>query len=231
MKVLALSSSRAGHSGYLETCIPYIQNLLGDSPLRLAFIPFAATGDYEEYCQKVKTALSWLPYKVELVSEKNAKTILDNCDAIVVGGGNTFKLLHDLYEFELLDLIRRKLRDGTPYIGWSAGSNILGISIGTTNDMPIIQPKSFEALGIFPFHINPHYYNVSIDDYNGETRDMRIEEFLSLNQDETVIAIPEGSAIQMEGTKITYHGVMEGYRFSVFQEKVNKVLLTEGLDV
>lgn len=228
MNVLALSSSRAGHSGYLEPGLPLIEKLLGTKARRLAFIPFASTDSYDDYFDKVKSALSWLPHSVEMVHEKNAAPILKTCDGILVGGGNTFKLLHDLYEHELVDLIRSRVKQGVPYIGWSAGSNILGTSIGTTNDMPIIQPKSFEALGIFPFHINPHYFNQTIEGQNGETRDMRIEEFLQQNPETTVIAIPEGCALLMEGRKINYRGAIEGFHFSYASSAMRKRIIANG---
>lgn len=228
MNVLALSSSRAGHSGYLEPGLPLIEKVLGKKALHLAFIPFASTGSYDDYFEKVKSALSWLPHSVEMVFEKNAAQTIKSCDGILVGGGNTFKLLHDLYELDLVDLIRNRVKQGMPYIGWSAGSNILGASIGTTNDMPIIQPKGFEALGIFPFHINPHYFNQSIEGHNGESRDQRIEEFLQQNPDTTVIAIPEGCAITMSDGKTLYHGAIEGYQFSNDKTEINKSPLPDG---
>lgn len=213
MKILALSSSRSGNSNYLEPAFPFIKELFGAGHLHFAFIPFATACGYQEYHQKVKEGLASVPFSIDLVTEGNAKELIKNAEGIIVGGGNTFKLLHDLYAQDLIELIREKVRGGTPYIGWSAGANILGATIGTTNDMPIIQPKSFEALNIFPFQINPHYHNEVIPGFNGETRDQRIIEFLRLNTSATVIGMPEGSALLTSREKTIYRGEKTGFHF------------------
>jgi dipeptidase E len=127
-------------------------------------------------------------------------------------------LLHDIYELNLLELIRDKINSGTLYIGWSAGANILCPAIATTNDMPIIQPKSFNALGLFPFQINPHYFNNQPAGFNGETRDQRLEEFLKMNPGISVVGLPEGSGIKMENNTAKYIGEVPGVLF-LQQEK------------
>lgn len=231
MQVIAISSSRAGNSAYLEPAIPLLKNVFKEKSLNLAFIPFATTDSEEEYFQKVKNAIGTLRLSLEVVTLKNAHDTLARCDGIVVGGGNTFKLLHDLYASDVIDLIKRRVRGGTPYIGWSAGSNILGPTISTTNDMPIIQPKSFQALGIFPFQINPHYYNESISGFNGETRDRRIEEYLSLNKEASVVAIPEGSALIVNNEKTIYQGKAPAFHFFHRMPDMGKDEIVNGQEI
>ncbi len=214
IRILAFSSSRFGNSEYLETNIPVIGNFIGSKTTNIAFIPFAtADNNYEEYGLHVMDALQKLPYKIEIVFPQNAKKVIEKSEVIMVGGGNTFKLLHDIYDLNLLDLIRDKVNAGVPYISWSAGSNILCPTIGTTNDMPIIEPKSFNALGLFPFQINPHYYNQKAEGFNGETRDDRLEEFLQMNRGISIVALPEGTGLQQENKVLKYLGKDEGVLF------------------
>lgn len=210
-KILVFSSSRAGNSGYLETAIPDIKAFLGDAALHIAFIPFAAvTIDYHEYFKRVSDALAGLQYHIDVVLPETAKAQLTEADVIMTGGGNTFKLLSQVYDTQVLDVIRNKVDAGTPYIGWSAGSNITGPTICTTNDMPIVEPKSFNALGFFPFQINPHYYNQKPEGFNGETRDERLTEFLFENPGTPVVCLPEGTALKYENSVLTFIGQTTG---------------------
>ena len=226
-KILAFSSSRAGNGGYLETAIPLIKQFLGDNSLQIAFIPFASVDSPEDYFNAVKSALNILPHAINLITHQNAKTIIDS-DVIMVGGGNSFKLLHDLYNTEVLELIRNMILAGTPYIGWSAGSNILSPAISTTNDMPVIQPRSFKSLGIFPFQINPHYYNQVAQGFNGETRDQRLSEFIKLNPEARVVGLPEGTALQLEGARLTLHGPVNAVLFHEEQNKIIRIEIKPG---
>jgi dipeptidase E len=210
-RILAFSSSRTGNSGYLETALPLIKDFLGDKSINIAFIPFAAVdGDYEAYAGKVKQALP-SAYNIITVTHQNTVDAINNADAVMVGGGNTFKLLHDLYSTGALQLIQQKVNNGTPYISWSAGSNITGATICTTNDMPVINPGNFTALEFFSFQINPHYYNVSIAGFNGETRDQRLEEFLLLNPHKTIVALPEGTALLLSNGKLQLKGSVPAF--------------------
>lgn len=213
--MLAFSSSRAGNGSYLETAVPVIRKLLGEASLTIAFIPFASvSNDYEDYTSIVKKGLETLPCSITTVLPENAKEVIEKAEVIMVGGGNTFKLLHDIYELKLLDIIRDKVNKGAPYIGWSAGSNITGPAISTTNDMPIIEPKSFNALGLLPFQINPHYNNAKPGGHHGETRDQRLEEFVRLNPGVPVVGLPEGTALKLENGILTFIGMLPGVLFT-----------------
>ena len=213
-RILAFSSSKEGNNSYLQTAAAPIHNFLGNTPLNIAFIPFASVNtDYEVYTDKVRLALEGLPYTIHTVDITNAQTVIEKADTIMVGGGNTFKLLHDLYFLKLMKLIQEKVKTGTPYIGWSAGANITGATICTSNDMPIINPGSFKALSFFPFQINPHYYNLTVAGFNGETRNQRLEEFLQLNPSVPIVALPEGTALFQDENKLKLTGSTNAWLF------------------
>jgi dipeptidase E len=232
MKILALSSSRVANGGYLEMALPLIRKFMGGSPNSCTFIPFAAVDkQYEQYGQRVRDALSSAGIEIKVVTEKNGEALLKEAQCILVGGGNTFKLLHDLYELRLLDIIRKRVEDGCRYIGWSAGSNIAGQTIGTTNDMPIIQPKSFSSLGFFPFQINPHYLNQTPVGFHGETRDQRLEEYVLMNPGIPVVGLPEGTALLLEGKQLSFVGEKAGVMFQGQDGIVQKKSLDPGMDI
>lgn len=210
LRILAFSSSRVGGGGYLQAAAPVIRQFLGDAPLHIAFVPFASVDDYADYGKKVAEGLAGLPYQLQMVHPHNATALIEQCDVVMIGGGNTFKLLHDLYENNLVELVKEKVQNGMPYIGWSAGSNLTGLSIRTTNDMPIIQPQSFEAFSFFPFQINPHYFNETSTDFHGETRDQRLEEFTKINPDVSIVCLPEGTWLRAEKGECKYEGKLPG---------------------
>jgi len=202
--LLLLSSSRVAQTDYLAHAKMLIKEHLGDIK-ELLFIPFAGiTIDYDQYTNMVKIALAELNIKVTSIHQySSAKEAIDNAQAIAVGGGNTFHLLYQLYQQDLIEAIQEKVAKGTPYIGWSAGSNIAGASIKTTNDMPIIEPTSFKALGLVNFQLNPHYTDHNPPGHNGETREQRLAEFMVLNPEVPIVAIIEGSALILRNNKLS----------------------------
>lgn len=230
-RVLAFSSSRAGDSEYLELVRPVVHDFLANDSGQIAFIPFASVDSGEDYTRKVAEAMNLQEGRLLCVNRENAQSAIESCAAIFVGGGNTCKLLHDLYITSLLTPLRTRIAAGIPYIGWSAGSNILGPTICTTNDMPIIAPPSLDALGIFNFQINPHYYNASPSGFHGETRDQRLTEYLKLNTASTVIALPEGSFLRKEGDHIIYQGPSSGYLLKLAGNTVQKSPLEPGVEI
>jgi dipeptidase E len=206
-RLLLLSNSRNPGGEYLAHALPAIARMLGPAPQRLAFVPYAAvTMSYDDYAARVREALAPLGHAVESLHEEDPAEVLREADAIVVGGGNTFRLLERLCALALLDRLRARVGAGAPYIGWSAGANLASPTIRTTNDMPIIEPPSFEALGLVPFQINPHFTDQTIPNHGGETRAERIMEFLLLNRELRVVGLREGSWLRREGTELALQG-------------------------
>ncbi|MFT6777730.1 MAG: dipeptidase E [Paraglaciecola sp.] len=220
-RVLMLSSSRVGSEDYLQHAIPMLDQYLPDIK-ELLFIPFAGvTVSWNDYTAKVQDALP--DYKIKGIHQfSNAYDALKNAQAIVVGGGNTFNLLNELYQQDLLDMVKSQVTKGIPYVGWSAGSNICGNSIRTTNDMPIIQPPSFDALNFVPFQLNPHYTDYQALGHNGETRAQRIEEFCVLNPKMPVVGIREGTALLLQQGKLVLKGELGGVLFDGSEQRLIK---------
>lgn len=214
MQLLLLSSSRADNSEYLAPGIAHIDKILGDIR-RVLFIPYAGISvGYDDYQQMVQSALSAIDVQVDSIHQfEDPNIAVNEAQAIMIGGGNTFHLLHQLYQNQVLELIREKVKSGMPYIGWSAGSNVAGQSIRTTNDMPIIEPPSFTALNLLPFQLNPHYTDFKPAGFHGETRDMRLNEFMLLNPHTPVVGLPEGSALLLQDNQLSYVGPSYGYLF------------------
>ncbi|WP_100641908.1 dipeptidase PepE [Alteromonas facilis] len=215
--VLMLSSSRAGNEEYLAHARPLIDDHLSSAQNKVkhvCFIPYAGVSiSYDDYCEKVSQALPHISI-TGIHSSDNPKAALQSADAVLVGGGNTFHLLHQLYQYDLLTSLQQRVESGMPYVGWSAGSNICGLSIRTTNDMPIIEPKSFNALGFVNAQLNPHYTDYQPPNHNGETRDERLFEFTQLNPQTPVLAIREGTALVRTGNRLTLQGSLDGFVFT-----------------
>lgn len=214
MKLLLLSSSRAGNSAYLAPNLALIQQHLAGLK-KVLFIPYAGVSiSYDAYQQMVQQAFDAIGIEVDSIHlHQNPQLAVAQAQAIVVGGGNTFVLLQQLYQQGLIDDISKRVADGVPYLGWSAGSNIAGLSIRTTNDMPVVEPQSFSALNLLPFQLNPHYSDYKPEGFHGETRDMRLNEFMLLNPTTPVVALPEGTALLRQGDELSYQGNVDGYLF------------------
>src|SRR5690554_3866383 len=178
--LLLLSNSRNPGSEFLEHADEAIREHFSNVE-DLLFIPFAGvTISWDDYTARVRTRLEGIVDSVSSLHEvDNPAEAIRNAGAIAVGGGNTWQLLSELQRLDVLDAIRETTSNGTPYLGWSAGSNIACPTIRTTNDMPIVEPQSFRALDLIPFQINPHYTDGSIPGHGGETRPERIEEYLT----------------------------------------------------
>ena len=219
-KMLLASTSTIFGQKYLEYLHNEIKNIfLGCK--NILFIPYARPSgiSHLEYTIKVKTVFNMLELNIIDYTNENIRSNLEKCDGIFTGGGNTFLLLSKLYEFNLIDILKNKINLGTPYLGTSAGSNICGLSIGTTNDMPIIEVKSFKALGVLNFNINPHYIDkVDGIEHMGESRETRINEFHKFN-DQFVIGLREGSYLQVQGSDIYLKGLKHAIIFKKENEK------------
>jgi dipeptidase E len=200
-QLLLISSSNVHGYGYLDHAEPEIRRIL-EGRARVAFVPFALQ-NRQGYTDKVRQRLA--PLGVETIEVKSASDFAD-AEAVFVGGGNTFRLLKTLYDLELMDVIRDFVRAGNPYIGSSAGTNITGPTIKTTNDMPIVFPPTFDAFGFVAYQINPHYLDPDPNStHKGETREDRIREFLEEN-DTPVVGIREGTMIRVENGVSTLAG-------------------------
>ena len=208
MRLLLLSNSRNYGGEYLAHAEDAIRSFLGRGVGKVLFVPYAAVRvSYDDYAAVVGKKFGELGYGLESVHTKpDPAAAVAGAEAVVVGGGNTFHLLHKLHETGLIPAIRSRVRAGAPYVGWSAGANLAGLSIRTTNDMPIVQPPTFEALGLVPFQINPHYTDAVIPNHAGETRAERLLEFIAANPGVPVVGLREGSSLSVEGGKLELLG-------------------------
>ncbi|WP_103612590.1 dipeptidase PepE [Campylobacter concisus] len=220
---LLISASSYQDTGYLRHCKNWVKDFLGESGKEeILFIPYAGVRrSNDEYEQKV----------IDRLKNKNIKSIhhyedkisaIKNANSIAVGGGNTFMLLYTLYKLNLIDPIKEAVANGAKYFGWSAGANIAGKTMMTTNDMPIIMPKSFDSLNIFPYQINPHFISGKLAGHNGESREERLEEFLIANPKETIYALPEGTALLIEDDEAEVIGHSEILKFE-YQKEIEKI--------
>lgn len=207
-RLLLLSNSSTAGKPYLEHALEAMRDFLGATPRSVLFVPYAAVRfGYDEYAAKVQAVLEGIGHRLDSVHDAAdaVETVLE-AEAIAVGGGNTFHLVRQLQELNLLGPIRERALEGTPFIGWSAGSNIACPTLRTTNDMPIVEPRSFQCLDLIPFQINPHYLDGHPDGHMGETREERIKEFLVVEPERYVVGLREGSTLRVEGDTLQLIG-------------------------
>lgn len=207
MKLLLISNSTNAGEEYLKYPLANIRDFLGDIK-EVLFVPYAAvTFSYDDYLRKVQARLDEIGVKV-----RGVHTVADpaaevaRAKAIMVGGGNTFALTKKMQEQGLIAAIRERALAGVPYIGWSAGSNVACPTICTTNDMPIVEPQSFEVTGLVPFQINPHYLDHNPAGHAGETREQRILEFVAANPSVYVAGLREGCMLRLSGDRLELIG-------------------------
>jgi dipeptidase E len=206
--ILIASTSTLANENYLEYLLPELQ-LHFQNCNTILFIPYARPGgiSHEEYTAMVDLAFAKINKKVIGIHEfEDAAEAIKNAEGIFTGGGNTFVLVSQLYKNNVMEILSEVIKNGTPYLGTSAGSNICGLSMQTTNDMPIVYPPSFKTLGLIPFNLNPHYLDPDTSSkHMGETRETRIKEYHAFNA-VPVLGLREGSWIDVKGESITLKG-------------------------
>ncbi|HEY3043537.1 MAG TPA: dipeptidase PepE [Vicinamibacterales bacterium] len=207
MRLLLISNSTLHGSGYLDHCAAAIASFLTPSVSRVLFVPYAIR-DRDGYAAKARARFEAMGFALDSVHDapQGPVAAVEKAEALFIGGGNTFRLIDALWRNALVEPIRRRVRAGMPYIGSSAGSNVACPSIRTTNDMPIVQPPSFEALNLVPFNINPHHLDpIPGSTHMGETREERIAEFHEEN-DPPVVGLREGAWLVVDGQTVTLQG-------------------------
>jgi dipeptidase E len=211
-KLLLLSNSTNFGESYMQWCKSIIAFFVVGHRENILFIPYAAVGlSYQEYTDKVNDAFKEIGLSVSNIDDFDDKDeAIAKATAIWVGGGNTFHLLKTLQDKNLLPSLKKAVKKGTRYVGWSAGSNIASPTICTTNDMPIVQPTSFEALGFVNYQINPHYTEETLPNHGGESRKQRLLEFLSANKKSSVVCLPESTYIIHSEKQSIFYGQTNG---------------------
>jgi len=207
-RLLLISNSTNYGEEYLGWPRKFITEFMQPTGIKdILFIPYAGVSlsseslqqSYDFYEQRVKTVFATLGLNIYSIHhEKYPVDALKKAEAIAVGGGNTFHLVYEMHRHALMEPMRRRVIEGAHFMGWSAGANVACPTMKTTNDMPIIEPASFNCLNLVPFQINPHYLDAHPEGHGGETRQQRIEEFLVVNQEMTVVGLREASLLWVE---------------------------------
>ena len=228
MRLLLISNSTNAGEAYLDYPKHNIHDFLGEKCVKCLFIPYAGvTVTWDDYEKKVKNRFNEVGHDIVSIHHfDDPVKAVEEADCIVIGGGNTWKLLHDMHANKLIEPIRKKVLGGTPYIGWSAGSNVTCPTLMTTNDMPIIDPLGFDALNLIPFQINPHYLDKKVEGHGGESREDRILEFIEVNREVYVAGLREGCMFVVEGNKMRIIG-QRNLRLFKYGEETREIAPTE----
>jgi len=215
MNLLLISNSTNPGEAYLDYPKHNIREFLGPKPLTVLFIPYAAvTFSYNVYEERVSERFREIGHKIVSIHHfSDPLKAVKEAEAIATGGGNTWKLIKNIRENKLISAVREKVTGGTPYIGWSAGSNVACPTIMTTNDMPVVRPASFRAFNLIPFQINPHYLDANPEGHAGETREQRIIEFIEMNPDVYVVGLREGTMLEVRKDTIRLIGPVKARIF------------------
>ena len=207
MHLLLISNSTMAGEPFLEYSKDEIARFLSGRQ-NIVFIPYAAvTFSFDDFEAKVNRRFRDFGLSVKSIHRfENQVEAVETADAIVVGGGNTWNLVRHLHQNGLIEPVRRCVKAGTPYVGWSAGANVACPTMQTTNDMPVVDPLGFDTFGLVPFQINPHYTDRQIEGHGGETREERILEYLAANPKSTVVGLREGCMLNVECEHVRYVG-------------------------
>lgn len=229
-KMIIASTSTVHGSKYLEYLLPTLKKHF-NGVKELLFIPFARPGgvSYNDYTSKAKEAFSSINIDVKGIHEfDNLKEAVNNAEAIFTGGGNTFELVNQLYKNDIIGNLKTVIENGIPYLGTSAGSNICGVNMKNTNDMPIVYPPSFTTLRCIPFNINAHYLDpIEGSTHMGETRETRIKEFHVFNKT-SVLGLREGSWLEVSNNEVILRGALTA---RLFEQNKKPIELESGVVV
>jgi dipeptidase E len=228
-RLLLLSNSRDSEKRFLHHARDAVAASLA-GVRTVTFVPYAAvTSTFDAYLQMVAEAFRRMGVQTQSVhTSVNPREMIANAEAIVIGGGNTFHLLEHLERDDIVDAIRERALSGVPYIGWSAGSVVACPTMQTTNDMPIVEPASFAALGLVRFQINAHFTDEHPPGFQGETRRQRLAEFIAANRDVSVVGLPEGAWLHVTGASVVLQGEHDA---AVFRSGQDDMWATRGIEL
>lgn len=231
--IIIASTSTLPGGNYLEYLLPELQSFFSNVK-QLLFIPYARPSgiSHDDYTKKVSEAFNKINISAKGIHEfENPVEAIENAEGIFTGGGNTFLLVSQLYKNNVIDALEKVVKNGTPYLGTSAGSNICGLTMNTTNDMPIVYPPSFRTLGFVSFNINPHYLDpIEGSTHMGETRETRINEFHHFNP-QPVVGLREGSWLEVKGDSVKLKGTLTARIFKRNEKPIEVIPETELNDL